>query len=98
MPKNRDYEPRDQIQLVVRRLGDGTSISAWSYEPREGLVVYIAKALPSSRSYFKTLSIGLVRGIGLPTSCSAGRRAMADSRSSATVKYKNKILFVFTGC
>ena len=83
---------------MVRRLGDGTAISTWSYEPREGLVVCIAKAVPSSLSYFKTLNIGLVRGIGLPTSRSAGQRGMADYKSSATVKYKNKILFVFTGC
>ena len=69
---------------MVRRLGDRTAISAWSYEPREGLVVCIAKAVPSSLSYF--LSIGLVRGIGLPTSRSAGQRGMADYKSSATVK------------
>ena len=63
---------------MVRRLGDGTAISTWSYEPLEGLVVCIAKAVPPSLSYFKTLSIGLVRGIGLPTSRSAGQRGMAN--------------------
>ena len=71
---------------MVRRLGDGTAFSTWPYEPREGLVVCIAKAVPSSLSYFKTLNIGLVRGIGLPTSRSAGQRGMADYKSSAAVK------------
>ena len=71
---------------MVRRLGDGTAISTWSYEPREGLVVCIVKAVPSFLSYFKTLSIGLIRGIGLPTSGSAGKRGMADYKCSAMVK------------
>ena len=29
-----------QIQRVVRRVSDGTAISALSFEPREGLAVY----------------------------------------------------------
>ena len=75
-----------QIQRVVRRLGDGTAVSTWSFEPREGLALCNAKAVPSSLSYFKTLSIGLVREIGLSTSRSAGQRSMTDSMSSVTVK------------
>ena len=77
---------KKQIQRVVRRLGDGTAVSTWSFEPREGLELCNAKAVPSSLSYFKTLSIGLVRGIGLSTSRSAGQRCMTDSMSSVTVK------------
>ena len=42
-----------QIQRVVRRLGDGTAVSTWSFEPREGLALCNAKAVPSSLSYFK---------------------------------------------
>ena len=72
-----------QFQRVVRRLGDGTAVSTWSYE---GLALCRAKAVPSSLSYFKTLSIGLVRGIGLSTSRSAGQHCMTDSMSSVTVK------------
>ena len=75
-----------QIQRVVRRLGDGTAVSTWSFEPREGLALSRAKVVPSSLKYFKTLSIGLVLGIGLPTSRSAGQCCMADSMSSVMVK------------
>ena len=72
-----------QIQRVVRRLGDGTAVSTWSFEPREGLALCNAKEylLP-----LVILSIGLVRGIGLSTFRSAGQRCMTDSMSSVTVK------------
>ena len=40
----------------------------WSSEPLEGLAICRAKAVPSIRSYFKTLSIASTPGIELATS------------------------------
>ena len=51
--------------------GDGTAISTWSSEPREGPAVCSAKAVSSFVSYFKTLSIGPTPGIEPATSRSA---------------------------
>ena len=51
--------------------GEGTAISTWSSEPREGPAVYSAKVIPSFLSYFKTLSIGPAPGIEPTTSRSA---------------------------
>ena len=55
--------------------GDGTAISTWSSEPREGPAVCSAKAVSSFLSYFKTLSIGPAPGIEPATSCSAVKRS-----------------------
>ena len=65
--------------------GDGTAISTWSSEPREGPAVCNAKALPSFLSHFKTLSIGPALGIEPMTSGSAVKRS-TDWASSATVR------------
>ena len=43
----------------------------WSSEPREGLAICTAKALPLFLSYFKTPSFGPVPGIETTTSRSA---------------------------
>ena len=43
----------------------------WSAEPREGLAVFRAKAVPSFLSYFETLIIGPAPGIVPATSSSA---------------------------
>ena len=48
--------------------GDGTAISAWSSEPRDGPAVCSAKGVPSFLSFFKTLSIGPAPGIEPATS------------------------------
>ena len=55
--------------------GDGTAISTWSSEPREGPAVCSAKVVPSFLSYFKTLSIGPAPGIEPTTSRSAVKRS-----------------------
>ena len=47
----------------------------WSSEPREGLAICRAKALPSFLSYFKTLSIGPTPGIKPAISRSAVKRS-----------------------
>ena len=47
----------------------------WSAEPREGLAVFRAKAVPSFLSYFETLIIGPAPGIVPATSCSAIKRS-----------------------
>ena len=70
----------------------------------EGNILYFSlkvckKTGTKKVSYFKTLSIGLVRGIGLSTSRSAGQRCMTDSMSSVTVKNikKKKIYLCLQG-
>ena len=55
--------------------GDGTAISTWSSEPREGAAVSTAKAVTSFLSYFKTLSIGPAPGIEPATSRSPLKRS-----------------------
>ena len=55
--------------------GDGTAISTWSSEPREGPAVCSAKTVSSFLSYFKTLSIGPAPGIEPATSRSAVKRS-----------------------
>ena len=48
---------------VLRFVEEITSVSAWTYEPFEGLIVSGAKAVTLFPSYYKTsLSIGLVPG------------------------------------
>jgi len=47
----------------------------WSSEPREGLAICRAKAVPSFLSYFKTLSIGPTQGIEPATSLSSVKRS-----------------------
>ena len=47
----------------------------WSSEPREGLAICRAKAVPSFLRYFKTLSIGPTPGIEPTTSRSAVKRS-----------------------
>ena len=61
---------------MVRRVSDGTAISTLSFEPREGLAVCTKGK--GSAFFPESAIIGLVLGIGLPTSRSAGQRAMAD--------------------
>ena len=74
---------------MVRRLGDGTAISTWSYEPREGLVVCIAKAVPPSLSYFKTLSIGpRNRTPDLPLCRPAGYGELEELSHGKNIKIK----------
>ena len=65
--------------------GDGTAISTWSSEPREGPAVCSAKAVSSFLSYFKTLSIGPAPGIESATSRSAVKRS-TDWASPAAVQ------------
>ena len=55
--------------------GDGTAISTWLSEPREGPAVCSTKAVPSFLSYFKTLSIRPAPGIEPATSRSAVKRS-----------------------
>ena len=43
--------------------GDGTAISTWSSEPREGPAVCSAKTVPSFLRHFETLRIGPAPGI-----------------------------------
>ena len=47
----------------------------WSSEPREGLAIFRAKAVPSFLSHFKTLRIGPAPGIEPATSCCAVKRS-----------------------
>ena len=55
--------------------GDGTAISTWSSEPREGPAVCSEKAVPSFLSYFNTSSVGPPAGIEPATSRSAVKRS-----------------------
>ena len=55
--------------------GDGTAISTWSSETREGPAVCSVKAVSSFLSYFETLSIGPAPGIEPATSRSAVKRS-----------------------
>ena len=58
----------------------------WSSEPREGLAICRAKAVPSFLSYFKTLSIGPVPGIEPATSRSAVKRSTDwDNPAAVTI-------------
>ena len=57
----------------------------WSSEPREGLAICRAKAVPSFLSYSKTLSVGPVAGIEPATSRSAVKRS-TDWANPAAVK------------
>ena len=63
-----------------------------SFEPREGLAICRAKAVPSFLSYFTTPSIGPAPGIELATSHSAVKRS-TDSTNPAAVDQK---LFSFS--
>ena len=63
-----------------------------SFEPREGLAICRAKAVPSFFSYFKTSSIGPAPGIELATSHSTVKRS-TDSTNPAAVDQK---LFSFS--
>ena len=63
-----------------------------SFEPREGLAICRAKAVPSFLSYFKTPSIGPAPGIKLATSHSTVKRS-TDSTNPAAVDQK---LFSFS--
>ena len=63
-----------------------------SFEPREGLAICRAKAVPSFLSYFKTPSIGPAPGIELATSHSTVKRS-TDSTNPAAVDQK---LFSFS--
>ena len=64
--------------------GDGTAISTWSSESREGPAVCSAKTVPSFLRYFDTLSIGPAPGIEPATFRSAVQRS-TDWASPATV-------------
>ena len=61
--------------IFTSSTGDGTAISTWSSEPREGPTVCSAKAVSSFLSYFKTLSIGPAPGIEPATSRFAVKRS-----------------------
>ena len=64
----------------------------WSFETREGLAVFMAKALPSFLSYFKTLSIGPVPGIEPATSRSAVKRSTDWATKHSIVFYQQKLM------
>ena len=58
----------------------------WSSEPRVGLAICRAKAVPSFLSYFKTLSISPVPGIEPATSRSAVKRSTDwDNPTAVTI-------------
>ena len=57
----------------------------WSSEPRESLAACSTKVVPSSLSYFKTLSIGPAPGIEHATSRSAVTR-FTDRVNTAAVE------------
>ena len=75
------YNPWFNTKVLIRDTiftsptGDGTAISTWSSEPREGPAVSSAKTVPSFLRYFKTLSIGPAPGIEPATSRSAVKRS-----------------------
>ena len=65
--------------------GDGNAIM-WSSEPRGGLVICKAMAVPSFLSYFKTLSIVQGPEIGLVTSHSAVKHSTNAVRANPAVE------------
>ena len=66
----------------------------WSSEPREGLAIFRAKAVPSFLSHFETLSIGPVPRIEPATSRSAVNRS-TEWANPAAVKAVFKEVFNF---
>ena len=66
---------------------DRTSVSRWTSEPREGLVVDRAKVVTLFPSYYKTtLSIGLVPGF-VPATYRSYATNLSPPADSAAVKY-----------
>lgn len=57
----------------------------FSYEPKEGLAICRAKAVPSFLSYLRTLSIGPAQEIEPATSRIVVKRSSADWASSGAV-------------
>ena len=70
-----------------------------SSEPHEGLATCSAKEVPSFRSYFKTLSIGLAPGIEPATFRSALKRSTDWANPAGSVSvlsdYESNILMKF---
>ena len=58
----------------------------WSSEPREGLAISRAEAVPSFLSYFKTLSVGPDPGIEPANSSSAVNRSTDWANPAAVDK------------
>ena len=65
--------------------GDGNAI-IWSTEPRGGLVICKAMAVPSFLSYFKTLSIVPAPEIGPVTSHSAVKHSTNTVRANPAME------------